>query len=279
MTARKRIFANILLLAAAGALGWQIFRPRIPDPIFEGKHLSYWVGRSAGTESFTAQAAVRDAGTNAIPMLLRLMRAHDSAFKVRLIDLTGKLEESDKQLRFLSLHLVSSDDHSRAVQGFEALGPAAKSAVPELLRIYNADQSPDSRIYILEALAGIGPAATETKETLPLLLSEATNTNSTMRPFALDALVQMRVEPNFIVPWLIESLDNPDLTGSAVVALRNLGPQAKSAVPRLIELRPDVRLHSSSSMLRLLDDAIRKIDPIAAENAGIEVTNTGRAAQ
>jgi hypothetical protein len=269
MTARKKILASLVILAV---LGWQIFRPRIPDPIFEGEHMSYWVGRSAGTESFTAQAAVRHAGTNAIPMLLRVMRAHDSGFRGRMIDIIEKLDLSDKQLKSLSLHWVSSDDHSRAVLGFEALGPAAKSAVPELLRIYNADTSRDSRIYILEALAAIGPAAKETKEIIPLLHSETSNADATMRWYAIDAMVQMRVESNTIMPELIKSLGDPAVNRFAVFTLGNLGPHGKSVVPRLLELRQSVR-PQSNWMIPQIDKALQKIDPEAAANAGIEVTN------
>ncbi len=217
MTTRKKILATLLLLAVLGSVAWQIFRPREPDPIFEGQPLSYWLGRSARTESLTAQGAVRDAGTNAIPMLLRFMRAHDSPFKRKLIALAGKQD-------FVNSPFVSDDDHWRAVNGFEALGPAARSAVPELLRIYQTDPSPDSRFFVLMALSEIGPTA---KETVPLLISEAANSNARMRMQVTWELGRMRVQPEASVPVLLKSLNDPNRTvqRNAVEGLGNFGPQ------------------------------------------------------
>jgi HEAT repeat protein len=276
MTSRTKILATRLpfvlaVLAVLGALAWQIFRPREPDPIFEGHRLSYWLGRCPRTESFTAQAAVRDAGTNAIPMLLRFMRAYNSAFKRKLIALAEKQN-------FMASHFVSDDDHWRVVNRFEALGPDGRCAVPELLRIYQKDPSPDSRIFIIMALSNIGPTA---KETIPLLISETANSNSHMRSQVILDLGRMRVQSELVVPVLLKSLSDPDRTvwWYAVQSLGNFGPQAKAAVPRLIELRQSLTGNRDLWLREKIERTLHKIDPIAAANAGIEVTNTGRAAQ
>src|SRR5581483_12210584 len=75
MTTRKKILASLLLLAVLSVMAWQIFRPRDPDPIYDGHPLSYWFeeghGAIAGNGAVWMQSelAVRHVGSNAIPRL------------------------------------------------------------------------------------------------------------------------------------------------------------------------------------------------------------------
>jgi HEAT repeat protein len=268
-TLATRLPFVLAVLAVLGARAWQIFRSREPDPIFEGHRLDYWLGRCPYTESFTARAAVREAGTNAIPMLLRFMRAHNSAFKRKLIALAEKQN-------FMASPFVSDDDHWRVVNGFEALGPDGRSAVPELLRIYQEDSSPDSRIFIIMALSNIGPTV---PETIPLLISETANSNSHMRAQVILDLGRMGVQPELVVPVLLKSLSDPDrgVKWYAVQSLGDFGPQAKAAVPLLIELRQSLTGNRDLWLRERIDKTLQKIDPIAAANAVIQTTNASPA--
>jgi HEAT repeat protein len=271
MTARKRILASLVLLAVFGLLAWEILYSRVPDPIYVGKHLSYWVEHPEAEGAAKRNGAVRSAGTNAIPLLLRFVRAHDSPARKTLIKLV-------RSQSFLRIHLYSDENrHDQAATGFEALGQKAQSAVPELMRIYNSNLSRNSQLQMLRLFGCIGPGA---KEAIPLLIRATTNSDRSFRIQSIGALARISDEPDVIVPLLTKLLGDADsyTRVAAASGLGNFGPQASVAIPQLFELRNSVQ-PGNVPMMGLIDDAIRKIDPIAAENAGIEVTNTGRAAQ
>jgi hypothetical protein len=268
MTARKNILASVALLAVVGGVAWQIFRSRVPDPIYEGKHLSYWLER-CDIQPFDAKAAVRDAGTNAIPLLLHYMQVKDFALKRKMIALANKHD--------LEFPFASADYwRYRALFGFIALGADGKSAVPELMRIYEVSIPLDSGFRVLGILDFMGP---EAKEAIPLLLRVATNSNLAYRENAVHALGQMHVRPEVVVPALMNCLkdSNPYVRQQAVRSLGEVGPSAKAAVPGLRELRQSVVHKPDLSMRETIDKALQKIDPIAATNAGIAVTNASPA--
>ena len=85
-TKRRRLFAALFLVLIGGTI-WLVAVPREPpEPLYQGKPLTFWLGRSYFhplnlADQQAATAAVQRAGTNAIPTLLRLMRARDSKTK------------------------------------------------------------------------------------------------------------------------------------------------------------------------------------------------------
>jgi len=80
MRKRVHIALAVLLAALLAVVGWQVMRRQ--EPVYQGKPLSSWLIASATTGSPEAQeqanAAVRQVGTNALPTLLRMLRAKDS---------------------------------------------------------------------------------------------------------------------------------------------------------------------------------------------------------
>jgi hypothetical protein len=275
MSARQKILASLVPLAALGGVVWELWRPRIPDPIYQGKTLSYWVARY-GTEWEKPNAAVCQAGTNAIPLLLLLLRTHDSPLKHKLIEL-GKMQD------YVQWPFVS---HARryyygALCGFEALGTNGQEAVPTLLQIYQLDPSGESQPYALDALAAI---VTGSRESVSLLHRAATNSMPELRKYAINTLGSMRAEPETTIPLLLGCLNDPDseIQKVAVESLGRFGPKAEAAVPRLLELRKTVRvdapLPEGPPLTRwLIDDALIKIHPAAAANDGIQTNNASPA--
>src|SRR5437870_12631878 len=102
MLIRKRIapLFSLLLLPVIGVTAWQVLRPR--EPSYQGKPLSVWLEgynpyRTSDSgvlveqpEWRKADESVRHLGTNAIPTLLKMLRARDTAFKTRLMRLAQK---------------------------------------------------------------------------------------------------------------------------------------------------------------------------------------------
>ena len=93
MLKRVQITLAVVLVTLAGVMGWQGLRLR--EPVYQGRRLSDWLAvykmdGLAGVESWqvrveqqNADEAVRHAGTNALPLLLRMLRVTDSALKIK----------------------------------------------------------------------------------------------------------------------------------------------------------------------------------------------------
>ena len=183
MIKRVQIALALLLVALAGLITWQGLRLR--EPVYEGKRLSSWLNtyRLSGlagvetwqvrTEQQKADEAVRKAGTNALPTLLRMLRAKDSALKVKLVALAQKQH-------FIRINYTPAQERNyQASCAFGVLRAKAQSVVPALKEIADQNISQDSQWYAIAALAFVGPPA---KEAIPFLL--ATNALKAIDPEA-----------------------------------------------------------------------------------------------
>jgi HEAT repeat protein len=122
------------------------------------------------------------------------------------------------------------------VYGFQKLGAAAKDAVPALVEICEQNLSGLRQETAPAALGHIGPAA---KKAIPVLLRCATNTGPMVRGNAIYALGQIQGEPELVVPLLLKSLHDPDpgVRGDAAFSVGAFG--TRQAIPTLLELLDD----------------------------------------
>jgi HEAT repeat protein len=285
MKNRLYLVGGVLLVAAAlGLLWWSPWESR--EPVYHGKPLSTWlkayalelpsylnaVVAQASARPFArqapplwaaqsdAQAVLRQTGTNALPVLLRMLRTEDSALKLKLVALA-------KRQRILKIEFTPAKTWNLAAQlGFSEMGERAQSAVPALIRIADRSTSSTSRSGAIRALASIGPSA---REAIPLLERCATNANRSIRADAVGALSRIYTEPDQRLRMLIECLHDPDddLRRSAAVSLGALGRDAKAGVPALVELHNE----SSNVTTRLIVlETLRRIDPEAAANVAVK---------
>ena len=286
MTAQKKILAGVLLLIAVLGVAWEISRPRIPDPIIDGKHLTYWLGTypipgsiplsRVQVERVQADSAVCEAGTNAIPLLLRYISARDSVFKLKMMNWAAKQHIIRFPLEY------ARNRRSHAEFGFQALGAQGSNAVPELIRIYETDTS-SPNYFIIQTFGCIGPSA---EVAVPLVLKAATNSNTTLRTLAIHSLGQMRVQPEKSVPVLTGALKDtvPWIRRIALQSLRDFGPQANEAVPEVIKLRSEAHawemehpgFTSGPSPVRMsdIDEAIQKSIPSPPQRRESERTRS-----
>jgi tetratricopeptide (TPR) repeat protein len=96
--------------------------------------------------------AIRSIGTNAIPTLLRILKAKDSPVKKAVMDLAEKQS-------YVELPIHSVEEHSpKAVIGFYLLGDLATNAVPALVDIYRHSPSPSSKAIAGNELMRLYPA-------------------------------------------------------------------------------------------------------------------------
>ncbi len=236
----RNVLATLIILVVVGG-AWVVWHAPT-EPVYQGKRLRVWLAGYSGTnrDRQVTDEAVRHIGTNAIPTLLKMLRAHDSPLESKLLFWATRY-------RALVIHYTNPsvlNDH--AFMAFQALGPEAASAVPELIKILEQNVSRSSESYTARTLAVIGPGA---KAAVPLLMREATSTNLTDHSDALWALGQIHADPDKAVPILISALGNPSGQDQlfAAIALGKFESDAKSAVPALLEALESVKPKSSST--------------------------------
>ena len=142
------------------------------EPHFQGRTLTQWlVDRPKYKNPFIvrraplsveAQRAVKAIGTNAIPILLEMIQARDSAFNTWL---TSALNRQ----RIIGFRLQpATEQRAMAFAGFEILGEEAKAAAPALASLIK-DPDFGVRYTALESLRRV----TSDKNLLVPLLLEA----------------------------------------------------------------------------------------------------------
>ena len=149
--------------------------------------------------------------------------------------------ESDGDVSKLAAQLGASDRDTRRDAGFQLqrLGPAAKAALPDLIK---ALDDPDRQVWAnaIAAIAAIGPDA---KDAVPRLIAALDGRKS--RDDRPRDKAQMLLRSAFALtsigdaarPALIEALkaDDTGLRIGAAKALGGMGARAKDAIPALIE--------------------------------------------
>ena len=164
MQKRLHIVLGVVLVMLASVIVWQVQHLR--EPVYKGRRLDDWLSAyrlqgTAGVETWQvrlqqqeAEEALRHAGTNALPTLLRMLRAKDSALKLRFIQLAGRQH-------LIKIRYTPAEElNYRACSAFGVLHAKAQSAVPALREIADQNLSYASRWYALTALQSVGPPAT-----------------------------------------------------------------------------------------------------------------------
>lgn len=278
MGKKRRILFAVLALAVLGGMAWMILRP--VEPVYQGKPLSAWLenldfggANQSAQRSEAAKTAIQNMGTNAIPIMLQLLRTRpDSPWKIRLLALAQK-----QHIIKINQHVEPIRRYFEAVSGFKALGPRAVGAVPKLMKIY--DQNPEAQSCIAMILGSIGPDA---RAAVPVLLRGALSTNEELRCFSLYALGDIGAEPNLVVPVFINALQDPrpQIQYPAASGLVAFGTNARPAVPALVKLigskappamtnNADFNLFQSVKTVAL--QILEEIDPEAAAKALINL--------
>ncbi len=185
----------------------------------------------------------------------------------------------------------SEDVRWRVARALGAIGPAAEAAVPALTKALD-DESAKVRAYSAYALGQIGKPASAAG---PKLISMVTDEDPLVRRAALRALRIIRLpseqaiplmaqvlqdaDPRVVVhalnsmaelgeegvPVLTLALDHPQAKYWACLVLAEIGPAAKSAAPKLVELLKDpeeeVRMQAAIALGEIGPEAA----PVAAE--------------
>jgi HEAT repeat protein len=293
---RTRSIVFLLAVLVLGTAAARYIRSQ-REPTYQGKRLSQWLAASchAGPNSADGQAraceAVRAIGKRAIPRLLEMLQTKDSPLKLTLMRLHQK--QSLVKIAF------TPDYISRrvATEGFWALGPQAKDALPQLVRLFHdtniacdaacamARIGPESVGILREGLTnlndqirvasanGLAYAGSNAWVAVPDLVARLKDTSSEVRLTAEVALGGFAKQPEVVVPALVEILDGSthstrglvadELRRYAAEALGRFGQHATSAVPALLRALSDTNVDQASRDLHVqaIINALRAIDP------------------
>jgi hypothetical protein len=285
---RVKLLIAVLAVALIGLIAWQVVRE--DEPRYQGKPLSYWLegyvpvpaplpaaAPKAGNSRFSflsmpsvapspsaeleanADKALHHVGTNALPTLLRMLRARDSALTLKLLELARKQH-------FISIkHRSAARSNTIACRALERLGVEAKGAVPALIEVYDRDlvifsrtASPDASVVVgVLAIPGVlGTMGPEARSAIPSLLRGATNASANVRWVALDGLGNIHAEPETVVPVLIKALQDPDplVRYRTARALARFGQDAQPGIPALVKLLDDPDQWARNGGLNALRD-------------------------
>jgi len=219
-----------ILLWLAGA----IFHPF--EPRYDGRRLSAWARDmdwvDAGVTNQPteleirqrhekAAAAIQHISSRALPIALELCKAQDSPYQEKV--------ENWITYQDCGIHIVSA--HEKQYEGIiiiRALGPMAKSIIPDLIQLLRHKESAGAAAM---ALGGIGPDA------IPSLLECITDTNEYVRIHAIRALQDMGDQGRPAVPALIRCLkdENHYVRLEAAISLRRIGGDPAVVVPAIVQ--------------------------------------------
>ena len=246
-----------------------------PDPRYQNKPLSAWLkdlGVGNRAQQTWAEDAIRNIGTNALPMLLKELRAQDPLGWQLWYRIWPR-----------KTYTVAADRCIAADRALQVLGPEAEAALPALLQIAADPQCGDNRPR--GALAAIGPRAVtpmiyaltnsnqrvrscaalvltsigrSARDAAAALLRSLSDPDARVRAHAAGALSRIEADPKIAVPALTERLSDTDsyVRFCAVMSLGEFGERATSAVPALRRLESD----QSPKVRQQALDAVRRLE-------------------
>jgi HEAT repeat protein len=298
---RSRAIAWFVLLAVIATVA-AFFALRPGELVYQGKSVSAWIadlGSNDRQRIERAHKALVALGEPAMPYLAKTIETKESKFHSHYLQFwsSRKLPQSLQRL----LPTPISHLHQARVNGVGVLGqmgPKASPAVSTLVRALG-DADEGMRMMAAEALGKIGP---EARPAIPALVNMLKEDESFLRQTATYSLIRIgdptgkAIEPLTallndknneltgisadIALWLLEGKSQPtlDLLRKNVDPidwrtrlftadyLGDFGAASKVSVPALLEL-----LHDENEAVREhAVEALRKIDPAAAEKAGVK---------
>lgn len=305
MGKKLRILLILLFVACfcIGAIIWQMWSPSVPDPIYKGKPLSYWLtgfvpDPVTGTNPpppqvkwEAAREAVQHLGTNALPLLLQILREPDHPLKERLCALAAKQH-------FIKIHqpVPAFIRKHRAINALSELRTNVIPVISQMMEIYDRHPGVLSDQIVPGVLSMLGPPA---EIAIPMLIRGTSHTNAFVRQNSALALGNIHAQPELVVPVLIRCLQDPfpNVQANASFSLGQFGSKARPAVPAMLQLLQSLPAKSpartsggfsiqhiggwsvgegaipfspSVDVRGAFEEAIKAIDPGAALKAGIK---------
>jgi len=231
---RWRIVAVLCaLLIGAVVVAWWT---REREPRYKGVPLTAWLCTydsyfGSGNFPTTSQMedaaeAVRHIGTNALPFLLRWMCDEPAPWRIKWRIALEKLPHPADRLGRLTDRRIGPGwelRHRLALYGFTILGPDASPAIPELIRLQRATNSP-----LVSQYAGIALSRVQ-GDRLSLNLATLADAQAPplLRAFAAHSIALIGTNTPAVQSTLVRALEDQDAIVRlyATNALRNFPPE------------------------------------------------------
>ncbi len=205
--AARRVLACAVLACCVGGAAFLIWPT--PEPEFNGHTYSYWldiycdtpapIGESTGKTRAEAESALKAIGTNAMPILVNLLRESEiSPLRLVRLRIINRFRMMTHQAPIQPSLL-----QWKAAEGLLLLGTKAAPAVPELASALMS--RPTFPFGILRVLRNIGPSASNAT---PAVAAYLRNTNSTDLREGILTLSTICLDPEIAVPNLHPLLTN-----------------------------------------------------------------------
>jgi hypothetical protein len=214
----RKWYIALAMAACAGIVVLTVRLTRPPEPIYKGKPLSEWImhygtyGGPPGSYPQPADDALRHAGTNAVPLLLKWMRYERPGWRKSLDAAAPKFVQRVLRLQDLTSREILADRTIRplALLARETNALIAMAALAQMMRDTNAPASADRAIRCLSLLG---------KNGLPHLLSVIADNNYPFRVKALQAAFD-------------ENRSDPEAMAATINALYSAAAAASAASRR-----------------------------------------------
>lgn len=266
---RNRKIIGIGAVLAALALVALVYLWPVNDPVYQGQALSQWVlseGMKAGGLRFggmempgiqhppsdsQALEAISQVGTNALPMLVRMLGSKESSVERWSQTLADKYR---LLRRFIFIPPRSNIKFARqlgAVVAFHRLGPRGERAVPDIVPLLT---DPDLALSAMLALMYIRPEQQRYILSLTNVLriqrpSITGATPSLLHSTAIIVLSAFGAKASAALPLLLHQMTstNEIVRGAAAMALARIGAPPEKAVPLILQCLPNTNPPSLSS--------------------------------
>jgi hypothetical protein len=318
---KAQLIRFILILTSAVICLTAIQSAPAAEPAYQGKAFSEWLVELKASPSddemdaglkenltpeqvcdrkhHQAEEAIRQIGTNGLPMLLDIISVEQWTRKKVL----GKLKSKDFQKAAGNEKVPTEVFRGLAMDGFGILGTNAEPAIPQLTKLLYG--SPECQSEVASALAQIGPkgfavltnamnnddlvgvlvqtigqkGGGDVKTVTRILIGALKDSDPGIRGNA--AYYLSGKDATLAVPALIPMLDDREHypRERAALALSSFGPAAESAVPNLMSAYTNLIAGTNKEMIRILSgtflDALKSIDRQAAGQAEEFLVNSG----
>ena len=219
-----------------------------------------------------AENAIRSMGTNALPCMLRWLPQNQSNAAGWKSKLAVGLSRLPRPIDGLLLTLLGVERwpqqvpltySSKALICFEIMREKASPAIPNLFRLTGDEGDSETqrraimalrftghdalpglyamltnracvnRFAVAEALGEIGDLGDYTHRVVLVMLDYLHDEDIALARASADALGRLKVEPEIVIPALVNGLKNPNLMYVCIRSLGRFGPAARSSVDAL----------------------------------------------
>lgn len=238
------------------------------EPTYRHKTLTCWLNayessKPGSTDEVQSIDAIRQIGTNAVPALIVMLTARDINVQQSAVHGFEILEELGGPGVPALTNLLYSTNPVVNLLAANSLGYIGAAALPALM---NALTNHSYNVAMLAALS-IPEMGTNALPAVPVFLSELASRNHFVRERAADALGNLHLEPEIVVPALTNILADPSLAARclALNSLAQFKDNGRPAIPAIMPLLQDtdvtVRTSATNALYDLMPETFKRPVP------------------